>query len=629
MAINVAKVRPAKLLGGEGRKVRGITSNIDAVKLLGEKFKGSVTDAVTEATLERSIEVASSIEITVHDPEGKLRQSKLLDRRYDIELDDLWFRFVGLRRQTRTELTLVHEDREISRFRQVKGPAKALRDKVTRAEFIVGRWLKAPGPKIPIWVPELHTVQPIENARQGKEAKREVEITRGKGLDGGASLTVKGVKANSEQMNNGDRVLRVGASLNAPRAALVASIATGIAENSMSNGAGGLGTSDGYFQILDSTAANLHIDKGDLEQCAHVYFTKGFTTGIGAIGYAKQGLGPAAISGAVQGNAAGAASYAPFVGEAEKWVDAFAGGSGTLSGSVTTTLEKPYSFEQGKDEDSWEMAGRLTEEVDWRRFVANGVAYLIAETDLLESRVSMRVNDDAPGIDEITFDWDHGKKVDEVTVVGRARTWAAPPGTVAMVEGQGPADGRYIVSSIRSPLAIRRGTGLAAKGLGPADVEVTLNRPQKPLPEPAPETVTKTDNFSIDLGNGGGGGGTIDGIDFSRGGWGGTEAIFLQVLDPLARQMGLSIGGRKEGGHAVGGDHDPSVRNAFACDYGTYNGQAFAVKVCQILGVPTSTVGTFNKPTFRVGSRVFGCQVLWNVPDHHDHCHVGVRAGGY
>lgn len=485
-------VSPHSLLLGAHRHLRGIESDIDSITLLDRPWRGNVTQAVQEATLTRTLEGASTLTITVDDSDRELLNSRLLENRYKIRLDGLEFGLAAISKSGRN-LELVHEDWEVVRMkRHGKGhPKKAFRDQVTRAEFVYSLVHEIKHPKIPFYSPEIHTEQPIADAPADRRAEESVSTDAGNqtgkkgggGLAGAHGLTVKGVAANAEQIRNGETVMRVGVEDGADARVLASAIVSGIQENNMTNADAGSGCR-GYFCIIDSTAAALSFNPLDLAAAAHSYYTNGFGGPPGAVDYARQnpGASPAVISSAIEGNAAGASDRIRWEGEAKKWVEAFTGGAALEPGGGDTTVTKTqverYSFERKKDESTWACAVRLAEEVRWRAFVSAGIFYFVAETDLLSGKVRMEVSEDKPGIDEIDFDFDPGRKVNEMEITGRARSWAAPPGTVALVRGYGPANGRYIVSSIDSNLFSE-------------DVSVTLKRPAEPMPEPAPE-VTQT-----------------------------------------------------------------------------------------------------------------------------------------
>ena len=495
---------PHSLLLGANRHIQGITSKPEDVKLKGEEFRAVVSDRIVMPGIQvsRAIDGASTLTIPVDDPDAELWRHPILQEAFTLDLDGLSFTFVGARPEGDT-LTLTLESTPVYRLRHLKGPGpKVYRGKWTRAEFAARLVAELKRPKVPFYSPELHVKQPIKDSPDAlaqSNTNREQGLgdqsvkESGQGLDKGARLTVKGIPANSEQLRNGDIVLRVGASLGADARTLASAIVSGIQENNMTNADAGPGCR-GFFCIIDSTAAALDFNPLDLPKAAESYFKDGFGGPPGAIDYAKQnpGASPGEISSAIEGNAAGASDRVQWNDEAMEWVRAF--GGGTLAGvgstlSVTETKRYPFAVENG--EDYWTALQRLGDEVNWRRFESAGIIYFIAETALLRSRLRMIVEREADGVNSIQPVYDVGKKVTEVTVECRAKTWAAPPGSVIFLRNEGPATGRYLVSQIDSYLSNE-------------DATITLKAPTYPLPEPASETTTKSVSIGSGLSTGSG-----------------------------------------------------------------------------------------------------------------------------
>src|SRR4029077_5718667 len=92
----------------------------------------------------------------------------------------------------------------------------------------------------------------------------------------------------------------------------------------------------------------------------------------------------------------------------------------------------------------------------------------------LTSMPRMTVADDEQGIESISWDYDRGKPIDQVTVQAWAKDWQAPPRAGAVLEQQGPADGEYFVTDIDADLGKQNSL-----------CDITLKRPAAPLPEPA------------------------------------------------------------------------------------------------------------------------------------------------
>lgn len=142
----------------------------------------------------------------------------------------------------------------------------------------------------------------------------------------------------------------------------------------------------------------------------------------------------------------------------------------------------PYEFtrgdtEGGEAESSWDAIRRLADEVQARAFVSNGVMYVGSDTALLDNMPRYRAEEGVDGIDLVAWTLDEGIRVDEATISAQAKRWSAPPGTVVSMVGQGPANGEWIVSSLR-------------RDFTSVQSEISLIRPQELLPEPAGTTVS-------------------------------------------------------------------------------------------------------------------------------------------
>jgi hypothetical protein len=136
-----------------GRRVRDLDTRIE----------GSIVDG----ELERTMEGASTLTLTVHDPRRALLQSGMFSRSIDVRLDRLYFRLVKVGKAG-DDLTLTFEDREVARLRQHDKPRKATRGKLTRAQFALSL-VREVKPPIRFVCPELRQRQPI--AGQGDRRK--------------------------------------------------------------------------------------------------------------------------------------------------------------------------------------------------------------------------------------------------------------------------------------------------------------------------------------------------------------------------------------------------------------------------------------------------------------------------
>jgi len=584
-------------------RVQGIRSSIYDLTLRGDKLIDRVGGALMDGTLTRKMNGASELKLEIHDEGAKVLNSPLLEDGYNLRLDGLGFNFVAYERDSLSSpLVLTHEAEVVNRLRKLHGPHKAFRDEMTRAEFARARVMELKSPRPRFVCPELHRVQKVKSAREGRKAAEEAKQTRGKGI-GDVELTVKGVKATSAQIAIGDRALRVAESEGADTRVMISLILALIVES-------GFGDYASNYLGLESF---IPISPTNLEASVRGYLLGYDSSKEGAIEYFKKHPGAKAyeITQATQASGAGAASngaanYGPWTDEAAEWVSGYGGGA-----DVTETLR--YPFEEKEDENHWKCITRLGSQVNWRVFESAGWVYFIAEPTLFKSHTRLRISDSTPGVLDTSIKGDEGKSHEEVTVEALAKTWSAPPGSCVQLRRHGPANGAYLVDRIESPLAKRESI-----------VQITLKRPSKPKKEPAPPTRTRS------VGGSGASTTELSGVnitDSSLGSpaWGGTAAIFKQFLHPFMEDHGLSPGAEKEEGHANGSDHALYSSNAYATDYPTGDGAKIANELGRAMGRDGDSVGTYDRFEIEVDGKRFSVQILWAVPDHYDHIHVGIQ----
>lgn len=458
-------------------RVQGINSHVDDIRLHGQKFTAMIGDAIVEATLTRRVVGASELVLTVLDPEParRLLRSPLLEEAHELTLDGLRWRLVKVANEGQDEpLTLTYEPLIVYLLKRIMGPHKSFRDKMTRAEFAKGRAFEA-RPRPRFVAPELHVVQDIASADAGRAAKKKAEESRGKGIGQNPDLKIADKPATKAQVQILDRMLRVGESEGAATKVMEALVLAVIDESFV-----GL-LSDNLLQIEPESVSGFGGDPTNPEQSARGFLRGYESSGPGALGVyrANPDYSPAQIATTVQRNRDGAAPYERFTEEGRAWVNAYGGGS-----DVGTFSTQRYAFQQSKTESNWKVMVRLATEVRWRCFESAAWIYFLDEPTLLRSPRRMQVSDSAPGIIDTTFDYDLGKEVTQVTVEALAKTWAAPPGSVASVHRHGPADGLYIVEEIESKPSGRKGVA-----------QITLKKPTEPLPEPRPKTTRGSTSF--------------------------------------------------------------------------------------------------------------------------------------
>jgi hypothetical protein len=139
------------------RKLRSLDQRID--------------EAITDGQLERTIEGASTLTLTLHDPKRALLRSGVFSRMVEVRLEDrLWFRLVKVSKSD-DDLTLTFEDREVDQLRRRDKPRKANRKNVTRAQFALSL-IREVRPAIAYRIPELRVKQPVKGAVAARGEQR-------------------------------------------------------------------------------------------------------------------------------------------------------------------------------------------------------------------------------------------------------------------------------------------------------------------------------------------------------------------------------------------------------------------------------------------------------------------------
>lgn len=414
------------------------------------KLNLDVRDAVTAPNLHRSIDDASTIDVSILDPDRVLLRSGRLTRTIDIEIDGLWFRMARVTKDG-DSITASFEDRGAAILRRYTTPRKASRSKMTEAQFALSLVNESRRYPLGFYCPELNKKQPIETA-----SRQERDALRQPGVSDGADLKIKGHKANARQLRNIETVLAVAEELKAGERATLAMLVAGIGESEFkSDSVNPTSAAAGVFQLLPSTTAAFGIGARETKAQARQFLTDGFTSGknggVGAIPLARKnpGMSPGTIASKVEGSDAGGAFYDKHREEADK-ILASGGGSSTDSGS----FYQPYEYSRGepqgpKGENTWDALGRMASDRGWRRFIVANTVFYIADEDLYRGRPRALLTEDDDGILGIDFTRETSARLaSEATVTCLADRWAAPPGSVVLLEGMGPADGRWLVTDI-------------------------------------------------------------------------------------------------------------------------------------------------------------------------------------
>jgi hypothetical protein len=449
--------------------------NVDAAKIDGNNIHQEIPGSIDDGELVRTMDGASTLTMVAEDTKGELHETNVFKKfaaQNDVRLvlDGRDFNLVQISKQD-VQITLTWENRAVNELRKYDQPKKAYRDSVTRAEFVLSLVREVKGYPIGFYSPELHKAQPI--AKKTQRATRSTKNKlRHRGIRG-SHITVKHVRATSAQIGFINRVLDVGSSMNAPYPVMLSSIMTITQESDVHNDPGHGGVDVGLFNqnVHDGWPASR-----DVEKDSHAYFKKAID-----VYRANPRMKAGQIAQAVQGSAFPHA-YDQWKDEAIATLKAYGAHGG--SGSITLDRYKRFAFRRGttdgKKEDSWTAIKRLASEVNWRAFMVDDTLYFIDDDTLLSSAPRMTISEATPGVQNIDYDLDNGKKLQTATVYARANRWTAPAGTVVEIEDMGdPVGGRWLVAEHRRPIFAK-------------DAEITLKRAQKSKLEPAPSATTVT-----------------------------------------------------------------------------------------------------------------------------------------
>jgi hypothetical protein len=116
-----------------------------------------------------------------------------------------------------------------------------------------------------------------------------------------------------------------------------------------------------------------------------------------------------------------------------------------------------------------------------------------------------------------------------------------------------------------------------------------------------------------------------------RGPWGGSKSIVDLEVIPVATKYGAPVTSLKRSAtHPLtianpSSDHSALAKEAYAADFGTIDGAPIGHAVAAALGIRGWQAGSYAGHYIERAGKIFRVQILWAVPGHYDHLHVGVR----
>lgn len=485
-----------------------------ALTVLGAHDRATMTASLgmmtVSAELEQTIEGASTLTVVVADPARRLIRSGACSSAARVAVGGRRFLLASVQRDPGSPtLTLTFEAEAVALLRRYTKPRAMYRDKVTRAQFLESLVREVKERRLAFSAPHDYR---IITARAATPAPATTNNANAAATAGTAenfrAAKVKGTLADGEQRRLLALAMRICDELDVPYRLRIGLIATMTQESVIRSP----NTPDSYGSVgvLQAIARPGYAGQKayDDEWQIRELFNRGFTGSHGYEGVLKSyrlkrwgenvivtilhHLNPGAIGGSLEHN------YRQWWDEASRTARLWTGSSGSGgsssgdgSGNTHTTVER-YAFRRGQTgskENSWEAMRRLADEVNWALWIDGDTVHYAPEDWLRARAAKWTIAEGAAGLDGIGYTIDHGRVKDELRATVHADRWQVRIGDAAVVDGEGPADGKWLVTGIR-------------RSLYAAEAELTLRRASKALPEPAPQTTTTTD--APDTGSGGG-----------------------------------------------------------------------------------------------------------------------------
>lgn len=501
-------------------------------------LKLKAQDQVLDAEIERTIEGASTLTVTLNDDDREILHSGLLSNKLDVELDGLWFRLRQVARDDANTLTLTFETLAVAILRTYNTVITATRATSTRAQFIYRMIREAEAQVfIPVVIPELGIIQRVEG--EPKNPDGTPHDTGNPGiptnlppaddpidtlLDPRRGLTVQGDAATKVQITNVNTILATASETNASRKVMVCAIMGAIEASKLRNlPEDKQAHTVGIYQINPLTQ-----DWGRAEQIVSVAYQAGvFVRRAQQIDLASPDLLYWELTADVLKPEVNRQGYQQWYTEAENFVTAYTGetpqhkpdpfkdiipvdpnapplnpaGAGADKVPDSPIPQPPTDGTGGPNdnaflyyrgipgaqgeawgkEDSWTAIQRLADEVNWRAFFVGNTFWYVSEEWLFKRlNPTMILTETTAGVGGISFDYDVNKKSATVDVTCRIGRWNAQPGALVILRNLGVINGKWLVNDF-------------TRSLFDLTAQIQLKKPRVVLPEPKSNTASPPD----------------------------------------------------------------------------------------------------------------------------------------
>jgi hypothetical protein len=134
--------------------------DVGALRLQGSGLPVKLRNSITDASIDETIDGASTLTLTVNDWGKTLLQSEAAQSAATLTFDGLSFTLVKISRQ-QDATTLTFEETAVNLLRRYSKPRKANRANTTRAQFVRSMVREVKEARIPFECPEVNKRQPI------------------------------------------------------------------------------------------------------------------------------------------------------------------------------------------------------------------------------------------------------------------------------------------------------------------------------------------------------------------------------------------------------------------------------------------------------------------------------------
>lgn len=455
------------------------------------ELDGSVRSMVPDLSMENR---ASTLTVTVHDPDGKLWRDAAIRQPMALSLPDsapryvqewrIWrSRGVGAVSRQGGDVVLTFWDAGSAALKLQTKPISRSASNMNLqgwVELLAGE--VADYYPLQVVVPRPNSAPPREADADGREA-----TSAGFSTDNKSKVTVKGRPASSEQLKAIDRVLSTCVKEKAGARAVWATVTANIGESEYKVDAlNPSSQAKGIYQLLPSTASSFNLDPLDVEACTSQFLNHGYTAGKtggrGAKYYARNnpGMTPGEIASKVEGSDRGGSFYQAYAPEARTIIELW-GGVTLDQWSIVSGASDSFSAGDGSDEDarptqwrrgrpeepesSLKCLGRIADGLGRRAFVSASRIVVPRDQDLILAapHLSMQLIDDEILVSRPTI-----TPHETISLTVHASQWSAPPGAVVEIIDSGPIERYWLVTYVR--------------GGQPGTLEVQLQQPTTKIP---------------------------------------------------------------------------------------------------------------------------------------------------